>query len=217
MELILSRLSFRWNWCQYNRFTWQPNNYFRVMTFCLQKVIIPDEFPLLSKDKNSHGYRVEYKSTFLWQNKGLYVPFWRLWQDSNLQSFDPKSNALSIKLQSLYNMFPMFLVFIWCTILLFKNFPLPFQNILGIIHINWNICHFSEAMASLSFTTFEIISLICHLVTVIILFIQFFKTHTGNCRGAIVSKTQTGEGQFIKYYQCMEKPQSCNLYQSCSL
>ena len=52
-------------------------------------------------------------------------------------------------------------------------------------------------MASLSFTTFEIISLICHLVTVIILLIQFFKTHTGNCRGAIVSKTQTGEGQFV--------------------
>lgn len=31
----------------------------------------------------------------------------------------------------------------------------------------------------------------------IILLIQFFKTHTGNCRGAIVSKTQTGEGQFV--------------------
>ena len=52
-------------------------------------------------------------------------------------------------------------------------------------------------MASLSFTRFEIISLIFHLLTVIILLIQFFKTHTGNCRGAIVSKTQTGEGQFI--------------------
>ena len=52
-------------------------------------------------------------------------------------------------------------------------------------------------MTSMSFTTFEIISLVCHLVTIIILLIQFFKTHTGHCRGAIISKTQTGEGQFI--------------------
>ena len=52
-------------------------------------------------------------------------------------------------------------------------------------------------MTSMSFTTFEIISLVCHLVTIIILLIHFFKTHTGHCRGAIISKTQTGEGQFI--------------------
>ena len=52
-------------------------------------------------------------------------------------------------------------------------------------------------MTSISFTKFEIISLVCHLVTIIIILIQFFKTHTGNCRGSIVSKTQTGEGQFI--------------------
>ena len=50
-------------------------------------------------------------------------------------------------------------------------------------------------MASLSFTPFELVSTVFHIVTVIILLILFFKTHTGNCRGAIISKTQTGNGQ----------------------
>ena len=48
-----------------------------------------------------------------------------------------------------------------------------------------------------SFTTFEIVSVTFHIFTLFILIIQFFKTHTGDCRGAIVSKTQTGEGQFV--------------------
>ena len=123
------------------------------------------EIPYVSRDPHLDPEFCTVKPVFMnigwtWDqqfcDKRRSSPFWRLWQDSNLQSFDPKSNALSIKLQSLYNMFPMFLVFIWCTILLLTNFPPPFQNILGIIHINWNFCHFSEAMASLSFTTMKL-------------------------------------------------------------
>ena len=52
-------------------------------------------------------------------------------------------------------------------------------------------------MTSLSFTPFQLVSISFHIVTVIVLLILFFKTHTGDCRGAIISKTQTDDGQYI--------------------
>ena len=51
--------------------------------------------------------------------------------------------------------------------------------------------------SQITFSTFEIISIICHLLTLFIVTSQFINTHMGDCRGAVVSTTQNPDGYCI--------------------
>ena len=48
-----------------------------------------------------------------------------------------------------------------------------------------------------TFRTFEIVSIVFHLLTLIIVTLQFLNTHTGDCRGAVVSTTQNPDGYCV--------------------
>ena len=70
-----------------------------------------------------------------------------------------------------------------------------YASIKPLSHINLSFLFFLKEMASVSFTQFEVIATVFHIVTIALLLFIFFKAHTGYCRGAIVSKTQTSDGQ----------------------
>ena len=53
-------------------------------------------------------------------------------------------------------------------------------------------------MASeITFSTFEILSIAFHLLTLIIVVSQFINTHKGDCRGAVVTTTQNPDGYCV--------------------
>jgi hypothetical protein len=53
-------------------------------------------------------------------------------------------------------------------------------------------------MASgVTFTTFEILSLVFHLSTAVLIIFHIIKSHHGDCRGALVSKIQSSDGQCV--------------------
>ena len=53
-------------------------------------------------------------------------------------------------------------------------------------------------MASeITFSTFEIVSIAFHLLTLIIVVSQFINTHKGDCRGAVVTTTQNPDGYCV--------------------
>jgi hypothetical protein len=49
----------------------------------------------------------------------------------------------------------------------------------------------------ITFSTFEIISIILHMLTLFIVISQFINTHMGDCRGTVVSTTQNPDGYCI--------------------
>ena len=51
--------------------------------------------------------------------------------------------------------------------------------------------------SQITFSTFEIISVILHLLTLIIVALQCVNTHTGDCRGIVVSTKQNPDGYSI--------------------
>ena len=53
-------------------------------------------------------------------------------------------------------------------------------------------------MASeINLSTFEILSIAFHLLTLIIVVSQFINTHKGDCRGAVVTTTQNPDGYCV--------------------
>jgi len=53
-------------------------------------------------------------------------------------------------------------------------------------------------MASeITFSTFEMVSIAFHLLTLIIVVSQFINTHKGDCRGAVVTTTQNPDGYCV--------------------
>jgi hypothetical protein len=48
-----------------------------------------------------------------------------------------------------------------------------------------------------SFKTFEILSIFIDLIILVIVFLQFINTHCGDCRGMIMSRTKTSDGQLV--------------------
>ena len=48
-----------------------------------------------------------------------------------------------------------------------------------------------------SFKTFEILSILIDLIILVIVFLQFINTHCGDCRGMIMSRTKTSDGQLV--------------------
>ena len=51
--------------------------------------------------------------------------------------------------------------------------------------------------SQITLSTFEIISVILHLVTLIIVTLQYINTHTGDCRGIVVSTKQNPDGYSV--------------------
>lgn len=51
--------------------------------------------------------------------------------------------------------------------------------------------------SELTFNTFEIVSVALHLLTLIIVTLQFLNTHKGDCRGAVVSTRQNPDGYCV--------------------
>ncbi len=50
---------------------------------------------------------------------------------------------------------------------------------------------------NVSFTTFEICTLLINLLTFALLLFLCVRTHTGDCRGSLLSKTKTSDGQSV--------------------
>ncbi len=50
---------------------------------------------------------------------------------------------------------------------------------------------------SINFTTFEIATLSIDLLTFVLLLCLFVRTHTGVCRGTLLSKVKTSDGQSV--------------------
>ena len=48
-----------------------------------------------------------------------------------------------------------------------------------------------------TFSTFEIVSLILAISITILIIFQIIKSHHGDCRGAVVSKIQSSDGQCV--------------------
>ena len=48
-----------------------------------------------------------------------------------------------------------------------------------------------------TFSTFEILSLILNISIIILIIFQIIKSHHGDCRGAVVSKIQSSDGQCV--------------------
>ena len=48
-----------------------------------------------------------------------------------------------------------------------------------------------------SLKTFEICSILIDLIILVIVFLQFINTHCGDCRGMVMSKTKTSDGQLV--------------------
>ena len=51
--------------------------------------------------------------------------------------------------------------------------------------------------ANVTLTSFEIINISMNLIILALLIFQIVKSHHGDCRGAVISKTQTPDGQCI--------------------
>ena len=51
--------------------------------------------------------------------------------------------------------------------------------------------------SEITFSTFEILSIAFHLLTLIIVVSQFINTHKGDCRGAVVTTTQNPDGYCV--------------------
>ena len=51
--------------------------------------------------------------------------------------------------------------------------------------------------SQITFSTFEIISVILHLLTLIIVTLQCINTHTGDCRGIVLSTKQNPDGYSV--------------------
>ena len=51
--------------------------------------------------------------------------------------------------------------------------------------------------ADVTFTSFEIINISINLTILALLLFQIIKSHHGDCRGAVISKRQTSDGQCI--------------------
>jgi hypothetical protein len=50
---------------------------------------------------------------------------------------------------------------------------------------------------NISFTTFEILTLLINSLTFVLLIFLCVRTHTGDCRGTLLSKTKTSDGQSV--------------------
>ena len=48
--------------------------------------------------------------------------------------------------------------------------------------------------SSFTISTTDIILLVVNITTLLIVILSFFKAHTGDCRGALVTKTKTPDG-----------------------
>ena len=48
--------------------------------------------------------------------------------------------------------------------------------------------------SSVTVSTTDIILIVVNIATLLIVILSFFKTHTGDCRGALVTKTKTPDG-----------------------
>ena len=51
--------------------------------------------------------------------------------------------------------------------------------------------------SEITLSTFEIVSIAFHLLTLIIVISQFINTHKGDCRGAVVTTTQNPDGYCV--------------------
>jgi hypothetical protein len=50
---------------------------------------------------------------------------------------------------------------------------------------------------NISFTTFEILTLLINSLTFVLLIFLCVRAHTGDCRGTLLSKTKTSDGQSV--------------------
>ena len=50
---------------------------------------------------------------------------------------------------------------------------------------------------NINFTTFEILTLLIDMLTFVLLIFLCVRTHTGDCRGTLLSKTKTSDGQSV--------------------
>ena len=48
--------------------------------------------------------------------------------------------------------------------------------------------------STVTISTIDIILIVVNIATLLIVILSFFKTHTGDCRGALVTKTKTPDG-----------------------
>ena len=51
--------------------------------------------------------------------------------------------------------------------------------------------------SAITFSTFEIINIVFHLLTLVIVGSLFVSTHKGDCRGVVVSKKQNPDGYWV--------------------
>lgn len=51
--------------------------------------------------------------------------------------------------------------------------------------------------SEVSLKTFEILSILIDLIILVIVLLQFIKTHCGDCRGMVMSRTKTSDGQLV--------------------
>ena len=50
---------------------------------------------------------------------------------------------------------------------------------------------------NINFTTFEILTLLIDMLTFVLLIFLCVRTHTGDCRGTLLSKTKTSDDQSV--------------------
>ena len=65
---------------------------------------------------------------------------------------------------------------------------------------------------SINFTTFEIVTLSIDLFTFALLLCLFLRTHTGDCKGTLLSKVKTSDGQSVvreAKLSMHERPHDC--------
>ena len=51
--------------------------------------------------------------------------------------------------------------------------------------------------SNISFNTFEIASVVLHLLTLVFVILSYINTHTGDCRGALVSTSKNADGHCV--------------------
>ena len=68
--------------------------------------------------------------------------------------------------------------------------------------------------STVTISTIDIILIVVNIATLLIVILSFFKTHTGDCRGALVTKTKTPDGCVTREAKLsMHEAQHDNLYE----
>ena len=72
--------------------------------------------------------------------------------------------------------------------------------------------------STVTISTIDIILIVVNIATLLIVILSFFKTHTGDCRGALVTKTKTPDGCITREAKLsMHEAQHDNIHELQSL